>query len=561
MACKDPSEEMAYITTKSILEKLKDYPWYAKAVLTLAAFASDYGDFCKHLDKSSSSDQLTKSLGKLKGIQPQIDQKHKDVILELNELIKETFNFIDCIVMLEDRSVKYDRKDVPSLSTAMDSISTYVFWAIITVVACTTRMRLIKDESQTQELSHYAKKIDDTLDKLKLQIQIVEKQAYWKLKRFLQEQHDIVDVLNVLFFARDNRQPVKFFDKETILSIEMVKEKNVLLFFSGLEVSGTSEYVILKTISTHEKMKSKYKIMWIPIVEPWTSVTKQEFDIQRQNMPWYVVQQFSSISGINYVKEQWQFKNEPIIVVLNPQGKVENRNALHMIMAWGEWAIPFTRSKEDELRKRDDWFGSAVLMTEICSSNKKNLLTWFTEKKYIFFYGGDQDETRTKFPAEANKVKIDSVITSAGISIELVPVEKEDSDIFWKIIANYLFFTKSHNDTEIRPDETKKILKLRSYKEKGWVVLCKGTRLVFSGYGPTVLNVMKQFDPWKQQVKTDSEFLEVFEKRYDEELAKNKKNCLDFDMPKNDGLIADGMKCPDCPKTMEMYFRFKCCHG
>jgi len=101
MACKDPSEEMAYITTKSILEKLKYYSWYAKAVLTLAAFALDYGDFCKHLDKSSSPDQLTKSLGILKGIpiQPNIDQKHEGAILELNKLIKETFNFIDCIVI------------------------------------------------------------------------------------------------------------------------------------------------------------------------------------------------------------------------------------------------------------------------------------------------------------------------------------------------------------------------------------------------------------------------------------------------------------------------------
>ncbi|KAK7831021.1 hypothetical protein CFP56_027763 [Quercus suber] len=91
--------------------------------------------------------------------------------------------------------------------------------------------------------------------------------------------------------------------------------------------------------------------------------------------------------------------------------------------------------------------------------------------------------------------------------------------------------------------------------EKGWVVLCKGTRLVFSGYGPTVLKVMKQL-----LEAADSEFLKVFEKCHDEERAKNKNICLDFDMPKNDGLIADGMKFSDCSKTMEMDFRFKCCH-
>lgn len=187
----------------------------------------------------------------------------------------------------------------------------------------------------------------------------------------------------------------------------------------------------------------------------------------------------------------------------------------------------------------------------------------FGQEKYIFFYGGDdQDKTWTNFPTEAEKVKI-AVKSSVSISIELVAVEKKDLDIFWKNIVNFLFFIKSHNDAEIRPD-TKKILKLRSYKEKGWVVLCKGTRLVFSGYGPTVVNAMKvmnqlQLENWRQQVKTDSKFLKVFEKYYDEQPA-NKNICLDFDMPKNDGLIADGMKCPDCPKTMEMYLRFKCCH-
>jgi len=45
----------------------------------------------------------------------------------------------------------------------------------------------------------------------------------------------------------------------------VVKKKNVLLFFSGLEFSGISKYVeILKTIS--KEMKDEYKIMLIPIV-------------------------------------------------------------------------------------------------------------------------------------------------------------------------------------------------------------------------------------------------------------------------------------------------------
>ena len=55
-------------TTESILEKLEGYSWHAQAVLTLAAFASDYGDFCRHFDQFHLSDHLTKPVGIMKQI-------------------------------------------------------------------------------------------------------------------------------------------------------------------------------------------------------------------------------------------------------------------------------------------------------------------------------------------------------------------------------------------------------------------------------------------------------------------------------------------------------------
>ncbi|KAK7837021.1 protein sieve element occlusion b [Quercus suber] len=165
MVCKDPSEETAYKTTKSILEKLKDYSWHVKAVLTLAAFTLDYGDFCRHLDQFHSSDQLTKSMGILKGIpalltRPSIDHNHESAIVEVNKLIKDTLNVIDCIVTLEERSVKYNPKDVPALSIATDNISVYA-------------------QNPDQSFLFNAEKIE----------------AYWKLIRFLKEPLDIVEVL------------------------------------------------------------------------------------------------------------------------------------------------------------------------------------------------------------------------------------------------------------------------------------------------------------------------------------------------------------------------------
>jgi len=67
MQCKAPGEETAYKTTLSILNKLSNYSWDTKAVLTLAAFALDYGEFWL-LAQSQSTDQLAKSVGTLRRV-------------------------------------------------------------------------------------------------------------------------------------------------------------------------------------------------------------------------------------------------------------------------------------------------------------------------------------------------------------------------------------------------------------------------------------------------------------------------------------------------------------
>lgn len=141
-----------------------------------------------------------------------------------------------------------------------------------------------------------------------------------------------------------------------------MKTKKVLLFFSGLDVDNITEYVsILNPIYEKVTSNNEYKIVWIPIVEQWTIEMQKKFELLRSKMSWFVVQNFSSISAIKYVKEQWHYKNEPIIVALNSQGNVEHYNAVHMIKIWGPSAFPFTHRRDEELRKREDWFGSLMI--------------------------------------------------------------------------------------------------------------------------------------------------------------------------------------------------------
>lgn len=567
MACKNPGEETAYVTTMSILNTLKDYSWDAKAVLTLAAFALDYGEFW-HFAQFYSSDQLTKSMGILKRVPivliPQSIEKYRKPIIALNNLIKETLDVIECIFKLEQIFTKLDLNDEPTLSTAKDCISVDVFWAIITIVDCMARMCcLVTDGDRTQELLPFSVKISTTLHSLKHQIKIceqreAERKAYLNLKRFLQSPHDIVEVFKKLIFAEDstdsiNGQKDTIFTNELVISrIEELRTKNVLLLFSDLDISE-EDVSILKPIHKEITKRGQYKIVWIPIVEPWMQ-TKYEMLQSKYKMEWYIVPHFSSVSGIKYIKEEWKFKNKPIIVVLNEEGTVKHQDAFHMIKTWGIEAFPFDDEREKELCKREDWFGLSM----INFSPNNNISTWINEGKYIFFYGGE-DEWIAQFHQEATRVKKDLATGSGKIFIELFGVGKDgkgkdDLGIFWNNIEN---FYNSQKVIELET-KTKEIQKLLSYRnEKGWVALCKGARLVFSGYGTTVLTIFQKFDEWKQLIQQGSVFEERLLTQYND---KGKLPCRDFQVRTSAGHPTHSEKCADCSEIMEMYIRFRCCH-
>ncbi|KAJ0074951.1 hypothetical protein Patl1_33331 [Pistacia atlantica] len=73
-------------------------------------------------------------------------------------------------------------------------------------------------------------------------------------------------------------------------------------------------------------------------------------------MPWYSVYNPLLIDAavIFYIQEVRHSNKKPILVVLDPQGKLVNNNALHMLWIWGSLAFPFTISKEEELFEATD---------------------------------------------------------------------------------------------------------------------------------------------------------------------------------------------------------------
>ena len=73
-------------------------------------------------------------------------------------------------------------------------------------------------------------------------------------------------------------------------------------------------------------------------------------------------------------------------------------------------------------------------------------------------------------------------------------MEKEDKSVmrrFWGGIES-LFVTKVHKAVDAVTQEVQKML---SYKnETGWAVLCKGSSVVMSGHGTTILKTLAEFE-------------------------------------------------------------------
>ena len=104
----------------------------------------------------------------------------------------------------------------------------------------------------------------------------------------------------------------------------------------------------------HNKiLEESYEIVWIPIPtsNSWTDAEKKSFRILSHSLPWYSIRQPWSLNSalVTFIKQVWNYREDPLMVVLDSQGKVSNLNAIDMIFIWGVKAFPFSDSREKEL--------------------------------------------------------------------------------------------------------------------------------------------------------------------------------------------------------------------
>ncbi|KAJ0551085.1 putative sieve element occlusion [Helianthus annuus] len=581
-----------YTRVVSLLHMVGNYDWDTKMALILAAFALNYGEF-RVLGQLHSSNQLA------------IPLELKSRSDALKKLIYIVFELTRRIIQFKKIPSRYVSSGEPVMERAIRTFPSAVYWnargviAIATQIANFTSMGdeywMLSLTTESWELASLTDKIGNLLFFLGEQLEecrrLMEERKEMDFRNSFNQLFDTVHIdnmkiLKILLNLRDD--PLPLFDGSTKqrVSLEVLRKRNVLLLISGLDLSR-DEVSILEEIYSESRfqgwrrMDTLFDLVWVPIVDPYVEYTDamhRRFEEMRSTMPWYSVNHPSNIDRAvkKSIGGRWYFRDMPIIVVLDPQGRELNPNALPMMWIWGSTAFPFTTAREEALWRDETW-----RLELLFGTLDPTILYWVRDGKYIFLYGGDDIEWIRKFTRSAR-----TMANAAGITLEMayvvgkskkkenvrraiatINVEKlsycwQDITLIWffQIRLECMLFSKIQlkcaDDQDLMMLEIKKLLS--HVKDGSWALLCKGSQILTNGHGSTMLQTPVDFDLWKEHIPSrgfDSSF-----KEYHDKLHVIENNCCQFEFPIGVGRIPEGMRCPECHRSMAKSIAFSCCH-
>ncbi|KAL7585986.1 hypothetical protein Lser_V15G44439 [Lactuca serriola] len=593
-----------HTTALALFHTVGNFHWDAKLVLTLAAFALNYGEFWL-LAQIYSSNQLAKSMAILKQVPTIMEHTAplKPRFEALKKLIHSILELTICIVQFKELPSTYITPDMPAMSSAINTIPTAVYWNIRGIVTCATQIAhltsmgheygISSTEMQSWELSSLTSKIDHMHEFLRRQLEncnrVVGEKKEIEFRRsfnqlFETSHMDNMKILKILISPRDDIQPLFDGNTKTRVSLEVLRRRNVLLLISGLDMSR-EELSILEEIYNESRIHGSrtnalYEVVWMPIVDPSVNYTNEmdtKFEEMKEKMPWYSVSHPSIIDKvvIRCIGDRWHFRKRPILVVLDPQGKELSPNAIHMMWIWGSNAFPFTSMKEEQLWRDETW-----RLELLVSGMDPTIDNWIREDKYIFLFGGDDIEWIRKFTTTARAMataariplemayvgkskKKESVRRAvATINVEKLSYSWQDPTLmwfFWTRLESMLYSKIQLKKADDQDPMMQQIKKLLSYDKDGsWALFCRGSKILTNGHGTTMMQTPSDFDLWKKDIGTkgfDLSFMEYHDKLH---VAAN--NCCRFEFPFAAGRVPDGMRCPECHRVMEKHIAFLCCH-
>ncbi|KAK4399669.1 protein SIEVE ELEMENT OCCLUSION A [Sesamum angolense] len=296
-------------------------------------------------------------------------------------------------------------------------------------------------------------------------------------------------------------------------------------------------------------------------------------------MPWYSVDHPSLIEpvAIRYIREVWNFIHMPMLVVLDPQGKPSNLDALPMMWIW---VVQLSLHQSPGTCSLADTTWNIQLLADAIDPR---IPDWIKENYVICIYGGDDIDWIRKFTLAAR-----AAATSLHIHLEMLYVGKRNpkekvrlchevidkeklSNVFsvteyydyvWYFWVRLwsMWNSKKQMGMTVENDrimqEIMDVLALDS-SEKGWAVFSRANFEITKSNGDKLLPVLEHYRDWMYKVDHPDKFVSVL----DEELKRvhPDHHCNRLILPGHAGYIPERVVCSECGKTMDKYVMYRCC--
>ncbi|KAK4762508.1 hypothetical protein SAY86_008276 [Trapa natans] len=600
MSCKCMSGGDAHATAVNIFHILSNYNWNAKAVLALAALAVNYGEFWLVIQLYPAN-TLAKGIAALKQL-PEILERAdalKPKFDALTSLVGAIVKLTKCIIEFSELPSQYISPDTPELAAGIAHIPMATYWIIRSIIACNSQIigligmgpEYMASREEAWELSSLAHKINSIYGHLTKQLTmchqlIKEKQeieAYQKLVRLFDMPHiDNIKILQALIYGKDDQAPLIDCSTKKRVGLDVLRRRIVLLLISEIDIP-VEELAILDQMYAESRQhptrpESQYEIVWIPVVDqtvPWTAQTQKQFEETQGMMMWHSVYHPSLIDrAVNkYIKEVWKFNKKAMLVVMDPQGKVVNYNATHMMWIWGSLAYPFTSAREEALWKGESW-----RIELLADSIDPKLFDWLSQEKHICLYGGEDLEWIRKFTTTVR-----AVANTLGIKLEMLYVGKSNpkekvrkstvaitsenlSDtldlnliwFFWVRLGS-MWHSKLQMGKSMENDPImQEIMTMLSYdsSDHGWAVISRGSAEIARATLENIVPALSEYNLWNDKAKEKGLVPALRDRIQD---TQTPHHCSRLILPGTSSRIPERVVCAECGRAMEKFIMYRCC--
>ncbi|KAL5542623.1 hypothetical protein UlMin_010333 [Ulmus minor] len=589
--------------TMNILHLIKQYNWDSKAVLALSSFAITFGEF-RQVVSLYSTNELAKSVAILKQLPEYLEHAValRPTLNALFEVIKEIIDVTKKIAEFYDLPRhEYFTTESPELLAAVNHIPTAVYWTIRSIVVSATQILAltgmgIEYLTEPWELLSLAHKLNSIKGHL---VEIIDRcvrsiarkkdeEEFVEFDRIIGGTHiDNSMPLRALFNPKDGQPPLYDGYRKRRVSVDELRRKVVVLFITDLdpELMRGQDFQILQQLYAEKKAnptktESKYEIVWVPVVEYWTEDKHRVvFESLRNQMEWYSIYHPTVVPpvAIRYIKQRWNFSKKPMVVVMDVQGRIVHRNAIHMICIWGGQSYPFSTNHEKLLWDQMSW-----TIDLVADGFDPNLPTWVQEGRHVCLYGGEDMDWIRKFTRVAK-----DVAREANITLELLYVGKsKPKEKFLRNIIdtinkegltrtldwNYIWYfwmrmeSMWHSKGQLTSSENVKndpimlgIIAMLSYgsSEQGWAVISRGFGEMVKGNGEHMFKGLNEHGRWVNREKQIG-FVPALDEYLKQLHLDAPHHCTKLILP-GTGAMPESVSCSECGHLMEKYTMFRCC--